>query len=349
MALLLEHLRKQAERYLGLRAVEAVITVPARFGRQQCEALAEACRAARLRVLAFVKAPTAAAMAFSLTNPGKGRPKMLVCDVGASFFNFCLLDLDYSRSGDDGCLRVTELACGTDFLDLDAGLLRFCTQDLWDRFGVDLAGRAAPLLRLRRACELAKRTLSQWSTARVEVDNLLEGLDYSAPVSRPHFEECCQKDIEPLMDSVDWCLEDIGLERDDVDVVLVGGSARVPQVRHHFRSFFHGRAPHEVLRPDHAGVLGAAVYVAALTGALADSTTIPKSLRHLIIDEVTPWSAIQDQKADRGGTPRCDTESGGMPDSDDDLLDSVPGNEVDGCHKPLGGRTFRSASGRPYR
>jgi len=158
---------------------------------------------------------------------------------------------------------------------------------------------------LRESCEMAKRRLSQFSSACVEVKGLVANMDYAVCISRSHFEDNTHQDLESMLEPIDYCLEDCGLGRDEVDVVLVGGSARIPQVRQVIRTFFYGRTPYEVLRPEHAAVLGAGVYVALLSrgsrpgilrgneagGPALDSST-PEGLQRLHVREVMPWYIV---------------------------------------------------------
>lgn len=294
VTLLLEHLRKQAERFLGYRAVEAVLTVPARFGLKQREALLRSCHAARLRVLALLKAPTAAAISFAAVNPPNSSRLLVICDVGATFLDFCLVRVSENTESCKG-LRVEELACGTELFDLDAAIVAVCVQDLRERFKVSLK-RIGPLRRLRLACEKAKRALTQRPATRVEVADIVPGMDYAAVMNRDHFEEVCRKELLPVLGTLDWCLEEAGVTK-EVDAVLVGGGAKVPAVQAIVQDFFHGAAPLEVLRPEQAAVLGAAVLAASLS-QLALRSTLPSSLAGLSVEEVSPWSAVSAKKAD---------------------------------------------------
>mmetsp|Transcript_1830 Transcript_1830/g.3190 ORF Transcript_1830/g.3190 Transcript_1830/m.3190 type:complete len:477 (+) Transcript_1830:82-1512(+) len=285
VTMLLVHLRKTAERYLSMSVMDAVITVPACYGKLQREAILEACQGARLNVLDLIKSPTAAAVAYSLTNPSRGKRNVLVCDMGGSYFDFALLTLE------EGALY--ERAIGTDYVDLDNCIVRFCSQDLKDKFSTNLSGQQLALERLRRGCEAAKRRLSQYNQARIEVTAIVEGVDYVCNISRGHFEELCKDDIEPLLEPINWCLEDSALDKSDVhEVVLVGGSARIPRIRRAIREFFYGKVPREVLRPDHAAVLGAAAYVALLVGLR--SGEIPQELKDIRVYQVTPWSIMKE-------------------------------------------------------
>lgn len=145
------------------------------------------------------------------------------------------------------------------------------------------------MLRLRAACDLGKRKLSQLQAACIEVPDILDGIDYSCTFSRAHFEELCREDIEAVLHPLDFCLQDNSLNRRDIhDVVLVGGSARVPKLRISVKEFFYGKVPREVLRPDHAASLGAAAYAAVLLGQRQGNVAPELSGVDLKQIEVTP-------------------------------------------------------------
>jgi len=163
--------------------------------------------------------------------------------------------------------------------------------------GVNLSNKPLALQRLRRACEQAKMKLSQYNQARIDVNGLVEGIDYMCNISRPHFEDLCKDDIECMLNLVTYVLEETGLEKHDVhEVVLVGGLARMPLLRRTVREYFHGKVPREVLRPDHAAVLGAAVYGAVLGSGLPrdgeDPGSPPAQLQHLKLTQVSTWSTM---------------------------------------------------------
>lgn len=289
VTMLLVHLRKMAEKFLASTVMDVVITVPAQYGPTQRKAILSAAQGARLNVLELVKSPTCAAIAYSLTNRTRIPRTVLVCDMGASYFDFALIVIE------DG--RLTERAIGTDYVDLDSSVVRFCIQDLKDKYSVNVSGQRESLERLRRGCELAKRKLSQYNQARVEVASIVDGVDYVCNMSRMHFDELCKDDLGALLDPISWCLEDSGVEKADVhEVVLVGGCARIPSVRRAIREFFYGKVPREVLRPDHAAVLGAAAYVAFLAGNSAPE------LRNIQLQQVTPWSTAPAATAPREDT-----------------------------------------------
>lgn len=354
---LVDYLRRMAERFLGTRVAEAVVTMPAQYGPQQSAALVEAVEAARLRVRDLVKAPTAAGMAFCQMNPRLTRQTLLICDVGGSYFDFSLLGVEEGQ--------IVERAVGTDFLDLDATLLRYSLRDLRERYSMDISSQQLPMHRLRMSCEVARRKLAQFHQAWIEVKDLTDGMDYCAGISRTHFEDHCSAEVQSLLEPIDWCLEDCNLGRADVEVVLVGGNARVPQVRRLMRTFFYGRAPHEVIRPDHAAVLGAAVYSALLcdrattpNGSAAPAPSPGESRpKHIDLRQVNcptmtasappPSSAAAANKAPAERPPLLSSAQAGLPpvgtDGDPDRhseeeaeeMETAPSNEAVGGPKPL--------------
>eukprot|EP00401_Gymnodinium_catenatum_P006409 CAMPEP_0117562462 /NCGR_PEP_ID=MMETSP0784-20121206/54969_1 /TAXON_ID=39447 /ORGANISM="" /LENGTH=539 /DNA_ID=CAMNT_0005360033 /DNA_START=136 /DNA_END=1755 /DNA_ORIENTATION=+ len=331
VTLLLVNLRKYAERFLGVTVMEAVVTVPARYGRYQREAIVAACRGARLNVLDLVKSPTSSAIAYSLTNRDGPRRNVLVCNMGGSYFDFALLGIED--------VRLVERAIGTDFVDLDGCLVRFCMRDLLDKHDVGLASKPVALQRLRRACELAKRKLSQFSQAKVEVSAIVDGFDYMCNMSRPHFEDLCKEDIGSLLDPVLFCLEDVGIEKADVhEVVLVGGAARVPMLRRAIRELFYGKVPREVLRPDHAAVLGAAAYAAALAKRQTAHPNPPAELKGLQVTEVCTWATLSSENLVI--SPAVNDEETRFAEIDDGMPDSPAYDELVPVTNSLGRAPF---------
>ena len=190
LAVLLHEMKRQVEQCLGVQVKCAVCTVPSKYGQKQRKALSEALHKAQLEVLALVKAPTSAAIAFSLTNPIEGPRNVLVLDFGACYCDFCLLTLHGKR--------LCERAVGSEFVDLDSLLVRFCLTDIKLRLGVDISSDWPALLRLSMACENAKRKLSQWNQTRVNVEALINSNDYCVAMSRSYFEEFCSRDIDTI-------------------------------------------------------------------------------------------------------------------------------------------------------
>jgi len=282
LTMFLSHLRKLAEKHLGASVVDAVVTVPSRYGKRQREAMLEACRGARLNVLDLVKAPTAAGIALSLTKPFSGNRNLVVCDMGGSYFDTSLLRIE------EGV--ITEKATETDYVDLNNALVKFCIQDLKEKFATK-SDHPLVRLRLRRGCDTAKRQLSQHTHTRLEVRHINEGLDYVCYLSREQLELLWREDVPPLLEPIGWCLEEAGWERPDVDdIVLVGGSAYIPAIQRALRDFFHGKILYEVVKPQHAAVLGAAAYVASLVGA--EGGDVHSVLKRIELHQTVPWWTV---------------------------------------------------------
>jgi len=286
VAMILSAIRRGAERQLGCTVRDVCMTVPGRYGKIQREALLEACEAARLNVVHLLKAPTAGAIAYSLAFERRTKGHVLVCDIGSNYFDYVLLYIDGHS--------LTERAFGTDYVNFDKSLIHFCLEDLKDKWGVSVGHDRRVMRRLERACEAAKKHLSQYNRARVEIKNLAQGLDYSCVVQRYYFEDVCREDLASVLDPITWCLEDCGLERSDVrELVLVGGSAHIPVLKRAIGEFFYGLKPVELQKPEHAAVLGATAYAAALVGRA--NGEVPAQLEKLRLteagDELVPRSA----------------------------------------------------------
>jgi len=310
VTVLLTHLRKLAESFLGVLVVDVVITIPARYGQQQTEALLGCCQGARLNVLELVKAPTAAGLACSLTCAYKNSHSVLVIDMGGSYFDFALLTMDEGT--------ITERAIGTDYVDLDNCVVKLCMEDLAEKLNTQISDRPVALLRLKRGCEIAKRQLSTQMHSRIEVRGIVAGMDYVCNLNRMQLDALCRDDLAPLLDPIAWCLEDLGLEKSDVqEVVIVGGSAHIPRVQHLLREFFHGKVLHEVVRPEHAAVLGAAAYARILAGP-GDTSS---ELQHVRLQTVTPWWAVAETTREKDV---CEPDGCGQSDASGEPADAIP-------------------------
>eukprot|EP00927_Polykrikos_kofoidii_P060368 TRINITY_DN55364_c0_g1_i1.p1 TRINITY_DN55364_c0_g1~~TRINITY_DN55364_c0_g1_i1.p1 ORF type:complete len:533 (+),score=85.05 TRINITY_DN55364_c0_g1_i1:137-1735(+) len=257
---LLSYLRRLAESFLRRPVVEAVVTVPSRYGGCQREALMAACLRAELAVPSLLISPTACAIAYTFMNRTPQRQFILICNAGGAFFDFALLKVEE--------LHVTELSVGTELLDLDGCLSAYCKKELLDKYGVDLSTDSLTLWKLREACEQTKRKLSFCNVATVHLRKVTDEFDYICTMSRPHYEDLCKYEMAPIMEGLTGCLEDSRIDKAMVDeVIIVGGSSRIPLLRSIMIDFFHGKFPREVLQPEQAGVLGAAAFAAALVAS----------------------------------------------------------------------------------
>jgi len=281
-AMVLTKMKETAEAYLGGEVKEAVVTVPAYFNDSQRQATKDAGAICGLNVLRIINEPTAAAIAYGLDKKGAGERNVLIYDMGGGTFDVSILTIE------DGIFEVKATAGDTHLggEDFDNRLVDFCTQDFKRKNrGADLAGNHRALRRLRTQCERAKRTLSSSTQASIEIDSLYDGMDYSVTLSRARFEELCGDYFRSSLNPVEKCLRDSGIDKKAVhDIVLVGGSTRIPKVQALIQEFFNGKEPNRSINPDEAVAYGAAVQAAILTGEGSSA------VQDLLLLDVTPLS-----------------------------------------------------------
>merc|ERR1712159_572872 len=262
-AMVLGKMKETAESYLGKDVKNAVVTVPAYFNDAQRASTKDAGTIAGLNVLRIINEPTAAAIAYGLDKKSSGERNVLIYDMGGGTFDVSLLTIE------DGIFEVKATAGDTHLggVDFDNRLVDFCTQGFKRKNrGKDLAGNQRALRRLRTQCERAKRTLSSSTQAAIEIDSLYEGIDYSCNISRARFEELCMDYFRNSMGPVEKVLRDSGIDKRSVhEMVLVGGSTRIPKVQSLLQEFFNGKEPNKSINPDEAVAYGAAVQAAILT------------------------------------------------------------------------------------
>ncbi|KAL9641753.1 hypothetical protein ABK040_007430 [Willaertia magna] len=264
-----------AEQYLGQQVKKAVVTVPAYFNDSQRQATKDAGTIAGLEVLRIINEPTAAAIAYGLNK--KGEKNILIFDLGGGTFDVSILNIE------DGVFEVKATAGDTHLggEDFDNRMVEYCCQEFKKKFKKDLHENARALRRLRTACERTKRNLSSSAKTTVQVDSLMDGIDFDIEITRAKFEQLNMDLFRNCFEPVKKVLQDSGLDKSQIDeVVLVGGSTRVPKVQEMLREFFNGKELCKSINPDEAVAYGAAVQGAVLTG---------KETRVLLID-VTPLS-----------------------------------------------------------
>merc|ERR1719499_685671 len=264
-AMVLQKMKQTAEASLGRKVGKAVITVPAYFNDAQRQATKDAGHIAGLEVLRIINEPTAAAIAYGLDNaPEETEEKnVLIFDLGGGTFDVSLLTID------EGIFQVLATAGDTHLggEDFDNRLVEFCIQDFKKKNKLDIRESARAMRRLRTACEQAKRSLSGARRVTIEVDTLYEGIDYHVVVSRPKFEKLCEADFQRCMAPVSQVLRDAKLSKNDIhEVVLVGGSTRIPRVQALLTKFFNGKELNKTINPDEAVAWGAALQAAILGG-----------------------------------------------------------------------------------
>merc|ERR1712028_175717 len=281
-SMILTKMKETAEAYLGTKVNDAVVTVPAYFNDSQRQATKDAGQICGLNVLRIINEPTAAAIAYGLDKKGSGEQNVLIYDMGGGTFDVSLLTID------DGIFEVKATAGDTHLggEDFDNRIVDFCMQDFKRKNrGKDLAGNQRALRRLRTQCERAKRTLSSSTQATIEIDSLFDGIDYTCSLSRARFEELNMDYFRNSMGPVEKCMKDSGIDKKSVhEVVLVGGSTRIPKVQAMIQEFFNGKEPNRSINPDEAVAFGAAVQAAILTGEGSSQ------VQDLLLLDVTPLS-----------------------------------------------------------
>jgi heat shock protein 1/8 len=249
-----------------------VVTVPAYFNDAQRQATKDAGTIAGLKVARVINEPTAAAIAYGLDKVGDGgkEENVLVFDLGGGTFDVTLLTID------NGVFEVRATSGDTHLggEDFDQRLMAHCVESFKRKHkGMDVSDDPKALQRIRKQCELAKRALSSATQTTVDVDAVHQGIDLSIPISRAKFEELCSDLFKRTLKPVARVLKDAGLKKADVDqVVLVGGSTRVPKVQSLLRDFFDGKELNQRINPDEAVAYGAAVQAGILSGATGDVT-----------------------------------------------------------------------------
>jgi len=263
-SMILVKMKETAEAYLGENVKEAVITVPAYFNDQQRQATKDAGAIAGLNVLRIINEPTAAAIAYGLDKTaGSGEKNVLIFDLGGGTFDVSLLTIE------DGIFEVKATAGDTHLggEDFDDRLVKHFTAEFKRKHKKDISGNARALRRLRTACERAKRTLSSAHNTNVEIDSLFEGEDFYSSITRARFEELCQDLFRGTLEPVEKVLRDSGMDKRSVhEIVLVGGSTRIPKVQSLLSDFFGGKELCKSINPDEAVAFGAAVQAAILNG-----------------------------------------------------------------------------------
>ena len=279
-SMVLTKMKETAETYLSKPVKSAVITVPAYFNDSQRQATRDAGLIAGLNVLRIINEPTAAAIAYGLDKQSKGERNVLIFDLGGGTFDVSLLTLD------EGIFEVKATAGDTHLggEDFDNKLVEYCAAEFMKKTGVNIRGNPRAMRRLRTQAEKAKRILSCSTQTTIEVDSLCESMDYSTTITRAKFEELCMDYFKQCIPPVEKVLKDSGFSKNQIhDVVLVGGSTRIPKVIQLITDFF-GKEPNRSINPDEAVAYGAAVQAAILTGQ--DS----QNLGSVVLIDVTPLS-----------------------------------------------------------
>jgi len=281
-SMVLTKMKETAEAYLGSKVTEAVITVPAYFNDSQRQATKDAGVIAGLNVLRIINEPTAAAIAYGLDKKkGSGESNVLIFDLGGGTFDVSILSID------DGIFEVKATAGDTHLggEDFDNRMVDHFVNEFKRKHKKDISGNKRALRRLRTACERAKRTLSASAQASIEIDSLFEGIDFYTSITRARFEELCADLFKGTLEPVEKALRDAKMDKSSInDIVLVGGSTRIPKVQKLLQDFFNGKELNKSINPDEAVAYGAAVQAAILTGDTSETVS------DLLLLDVAPLS-----------------------------------------------------------
>jgi len=262
-------MKETAESYLGATCNNAVVTVPAYFNDSQRQATKDAGTISGLNVLRIINEPTAAAIAYGLDKKVTGERNVLIFDLGGGTFDVSLLTIEEGIFEAKATAGDTHLG-GEDF---DNRLVNHFVQEFKRKNKKDLSSNPRALRRLRTACERAKRTLSSAAQTSIEIDSLFEGIDFYTSLTRARFEELCQDLFRGTLEPVEKVLRDSKIDKSAVhEIVLVGGSTRIPRIIKLVSDFFNGKEPNKSINPDEAIAYGAAVQAAIHTGGTSDKS-----------------------------------------------------------------------------
>jgi len=280
-SMVLLKMKETAEAYLGKTVANAVVTVPAYFNDSQRQATKDAGTIAGLNVLRIINEPTAAAIAYGLDKKVGGERNVLIFDLGGGTFDVSILTIE------DGIFEVKSTAGDTHLggEDFDNRMVNHFVQEFKRKYKKDMATNKRALRRLRTACERAKRTLSSSAQASIEIDSLFEGIDFYTSITRARFEELNADLFRSTMEPVEKSIRDAKMDKAQIqDIVLVGGSTRIPKVQKLLQDFFNGKELNKSINPDEAVAYGAAVQAAILQGDKSEA------VQDLLLLDVAPLS-----------------------------------------------------------
>ena len=280
-SMVLTKMKDIAESYLGKKVTDAVVTVPAYFNDSQRQATKDAATIAGLNCLRIINEPTAAAIAYGLDKNKDDDTNVLIFDLGGGTFDVSVLNIE------GGIFEVKATAGDTHLggEDFDSRLLRHFSEEFKRKHKKDISGNPRALRRLRTACERAKRTLSSTAQTTIEIDSLYDGVDFYTSITRARFEELCMDLFRKCMEPVEKTLRDSKIDKSKInEIVLVGGSTRIPKIQQMLSDFFNGKELNKTINPDEAVAYGATVQAAILNGEGNES------VQDLLLLDVTPLS-----------------------------------------------------------
>merc|ERR1711975_196732 len=281
-AMVLTKMKETAEAYLGHDVKDAVVTVPAYFNDSQRQATKDSGVISGLNVLRIINEPTAAAIAYGLDKKkGSAECNVLIFDLGGGTFDVSILTIE------EGIFEVKSTAGDTHLggEDFDNRMVDHFVNEFKRKHKKDMKGNKRALRRLRTACERAKRTLSASAQANIEIDSMFEGIDFYTSITRARFEELCSDLFKGTLEPVEKAMRDAKMDKASIDdIVLVGGSTRIPKIQKLLQDFFNGKELNKSINPDEAVAYGAAVQAAILCGDKSEE------VQDLLLLDVAPLS-----------------------------------------------------------
>ena len=282
VALILLKLKEYAEEYINKRVKDVIITVPAHFNIIQRQSTIDAGRIAGLNVLRIINEPTAAAVAYGLDHKNDKEKNILVFDLGGGTFDVSILNVCEETLEVKSTSGNTHLG-GEDF---DNKIMEYCIEEFKSETGVDISRNQKAIRRLKKHCEDAKKILSSARDTTIDIESISEDEDMNIVITRTTFEERCKELFEKCFDSIKEALKDAGLTKNDIDdIVLVGGSSRIPKIQEMIKQYFNGKELCKDINADEAVAYGAA-YQAASIGEEEEDDALEK----LVLVDVTPLS-----------------------------------------------------------
>merc|ERR1712070_689559 len=278
-SMVLTKMKETAENYLGKEVKHAVITVPAYFNDAQRQATKDAGMIAGLEVLRIINEPSAAAIAYGLDK--KDEKNIVVFDLGGGTFDVSILTID------NGVFEVLATAGDTHLggEDFDQRVTDHFVKTFKKKNSVDIKTDPRALQKLKSEVEKAKRDLSSVQQVKIFIEGIIDGLDFEETLTRAKFEELCNDLFKNTLKPVETVMDDSGLKRSEIDeIVLVGGSTRIPKVQQLIKDFFNGKEPNKGINPDEAVAFGAAVQGGILSGEGG------QDLKDVLLLDVTPLS-----------------------------------------------------------
>merc|ERR1711976_575275 len=280
-SMVLVKMKEIAEAYLGKEVKDAVVTVLAYFNDSQRQATKDAGTISGINILRIINEPTAAAIAYGLDKQSAQEKNILIFDLGGGTFDVSLLAIEEGIFEVKATNGHTHLG-GEDF---DEKLLNYCISQFKNKTGIDVSGNKRAIRRLRTQCEKAKRILSSSTQATIECEALSEGEDFTTQITRAKFEELCMDLFRQCIAPVENVLKDSEIAKNQVhEIVLVGGSTRIPKIQQMISEFFNGKKLNKTINPDEAVAYGAAVQAAILNGQGNETTN------QVLLIDVAPLS-----------------------------------------------------------